>query len=77
MEPQQSRQPTRPVLPCRASLMARARQELGENILVLPSFPSCHLILASERAELLISLNPGEELTGKGGQNASYPACHR
>lgn len=39
MEPQQSQQPTRPVLPCRASLMARARQELGENILVLPSFP--------------------------------------
>lgn len=39
MEPQQSWQPTRPVLPRRASLTARARQELGENILVLPSFP--------------------------------------
>lgn len=77
MEPQQSWQPTHPVLPCRASLTARARQSWGKTSWCFPASPSCHLILAAERAELLIALNPGEELTGKGGRNVSYPACHR
>lgn len=43
----------------------------GKTSWCFPASPSCHFILAAERAELLISLKTGEELTGKGGRNAS------